>query len=226
MSTALIVEDHHDQAEMVARLLKLRDYESILAETGEKGLRLAREHGPDVVLLDLMLPDTDGFSVCRRIRQQSDVPVIMVTARTDSHDVVAGLEAGADDYVTKPLVAKELSARIRALLRRVEPLSGPTVQRYRVGDLDIRTDEGMVLRDGGQLSLTRTEFRLLAELARARGAVCTREELLEHVWGYGYFGDSRLVDVHVRRLRTKVERDPGNPRLVITARGLGYRLTP
>jgi DNA-binding response OmpR family regulator len=128
--------------------------------------------------------------------------------------------------VTKPFVAKELSARIRALMRRVEPLSGPTVQRYRVGDVDIRTDEGLVLRDGRQLSLTRTEFRLLTELARARGAVCTREELLERVWGYGYFGDSRLVDVHVRRLRTKVERDPANPQLVITARGLGYRLAP
>jgi DNA-binding response OmpR family regulator len=152
------------------------------------------------------------------------VPVIVVTARTDSHDVVAGLEAGADDYVTKPLVAKELSARIRALLRRTEPLSTPQAQRFAVGDLEIRVDEARVLRGGSPLPLTRTEFRLLVELARARGAVLTREELLERVWGYGYFGDSRLVDVHVRRLRTKVERDPGNPRLVVTARGLGYRM--
>jgi DNA-binding response OmpR family regulator len=221
----LLVEDDPRVRRALSLALVDEGYTVAEAGTGAEGL-LKVADSPDVVLLDLMLPDTDGFSVCRRIRQKSDVPVIMVTARTDSHDVVAGLEAGADDYVTKPLVAKELSARIRALLRRVEPLSGPTVQRYRVGDLDIRTDEGLVLRDGGQLSLTRTEFRLLAELARARGAVCTREELLEHVWGYGYFGDSRLVDVHVRRLRTKVERDPGNPRLVITARGLGYRLAP
>jgi DNA-binding response OmpR family regulator len=221
----LLVEDDPRVRRALSLALVDEGYTVAEAGTGAEGL-LKVADSPDVVLLDLMLPDTDGFSVCRRIRQKSDVSVIMVTARTDSHDVVAGLEAGADDYVTKPLVAKELSARIRALLRRVEPLSGPTVQRYRVGDLDIRTDEGMVLRDGGQLSLTRTEFRLLAELARARGAVCTREELLEHVWGYGYFGDSRLVDVHVRRLRTKVERDPGNPRLVITARGLGYRLAP
>jgi DNA-binding response OmpR family regulator len=221
----LLVEDDPRVRRALSLALVDEGYTVAEAGTGAEGL-LKVADSPDVVLLDLMLPDTDGFSVCRRIRQQSNVPVIMVTARTDSHDVVAGLEAGADDYVTKPLVAKELSARIRALLRRVGPLSGPTVQRYRVGDLDIRTDEGLVLRDGGQLSLTRTEFRLLAELARARGAVCTREELLEHVWGYGYFGDSRLVDVHVRRLRTKVERDPGNPRLVITARGLGYRLAP
>jgi DNA-binding response OmpR family regulator len=193
------------------------------AATGEEGLMRLAE-GPDVVLLDLMLPDIDGFTVCRRIRHDSDVPVIVVTARTDSHDVVAGLEAGADDYVTKPLVAKELSARIRALLRRVEPTTAPEARRFAVGDLEIRVDEGLVLRDGQPLSLTRTEFRLLTELATARGAVLSREELLERVWGYDYFGDSRLVNVHVRRLRTKVERDPANPRLVVTARGIGYRV--
>jgi DNA-binding response OmpR family regulator len=221
----LLVEDDPRVRRALSLALVDEGYTVAEAGTGAEGL-LKVEESPDVVLLDLMLPDTDGFTVCRSIRQKSEVPVIIVTARTDSHDVVAGLEAGADDYVTKPFVAKELSARIRALMRRVEPLSGPTVQRYRVGDVDIRTDEGLVLRDGRQLSLTRTEFRLLTELARARGAVCTREELLEHVWGYGYFGDSRLVDVHVRRLRTKVERDPANPQLVITARGLGYRLGP
>jgi DNA-binding response OmpR family regulator len=193
------------------------------AATGEEGLMRLTE-GPDVVLLDLMLPDIDGFTVCRRIRHDSDVPVIVVTARTDSHDVVAGLEAGADDYVTKPLVAKELSARIRALLRRVEPMIAPEAHRFAVGNLEIRVDEGLVLRDGQPLSLTRTEFRLLTELATARGAVLSREELLERVWGYDYFGDSRLVNVHVRRLRTKVERDPANPRLVVTARGIGYRV--
>ncbi len=219
----LLVEDDPRVRRALSLALGDEGYTVAEAATGAEGLRKV-DDSPDVVLLDLMLPDIDGFTVCRRIRQKSEVAVIMVTARTDSHDVVAGLEAGADDYVTKPLVAKELSARIRALMRRVEPLSGPSVQRFRVGDIELRTDEGLVLRGGRQLSLTRTEFRLLTELARASGAVCTREELLARVWGYGYFGDSRLVDVHVRRLRTKVERDPGNPQLVITARGLGYRL--
>ena len=199
-------------------------YEVAEAATGSDGLRAMQSDPPDVVLLDLMLPDTDGFAVCRGIRRDSAVPVIMVTARTDSHDVVAGLEAGADDYVTKPLVAKELSARIRALLRRAQSSSEPTASRLVVGDLAIEVDEGTVRRGGELLPLTRTEFRLLIELARHEGRVCSREHLLERVWGYGYFGDSRLVDVHIRRLRTKLERDPANPRHVVTVRGLGYRL--
>jgi len=221
--SVLLVED--DPRVRRALHLALRDegYVVVEAATGEDGLQ-GLSGAPDVVLLDLMLPDTDGFSVCRRIRRESDVPVIMVTARTDSHDVVAGLEAGADDYVTKPLVAKELSARIRALLRRVEPLSPHESRRVRVDGLEICIDEGLVSRAGRPLQLTKTEFRLLAELALAEGGVCSREQLLERVWEYGYFGDSRIVDVHIRRLRTKVERDPSNPRLVVTARGLGYRL--
>lgn len=207
--------------------LALRDEGYTVAEagTGEEGLEKLAER-PDVVILDLMLPGLDGFSVCRRIRSHSDVPVIIVSARSDSHDVVAGLEAGADDYVTKPLVAKELSARIRAMLRRVEPLGGQEPRRLRAGELEICVDEGVAFRDGVPLPLTRTEFKLLVELAHHRGAVCTREDLLQRVWGYGYFGDSRLVDVHIRRLRTKVERDPANPSLVVTVRGVGYRLVP
>jgi DNA-binding response OmpR family regulator len=219
----LLVEDDPRVRRVLHLALQDEGYAVVEAATGDDGLRALAGTAPDVVLLDLMLPDTDGFAVCRRIRRESDVPVIMVTARTDSHDVVAGLEAGADDYVTKPLVAKELSARIRALLRRTEPLNGGP-RCLRVGDLEVHVDEGFVVRDGVTLGLTRTEFRLLAELARAEGRVCSREQLLERVWGYGYFGDSRIVDVHIRRLRGKVERDPGNPRLVVTARGLGYRL--
>jgi DNA-binding response OmpR family regulator len=217
----LLVEDDPRVRRVLQLALSDEGYAVALAATGREGLAALEGADPDVVLLDLMLPDLDGFDVCRRIRHDSDVPVIMVTARTDSHDVVAGLEAGADDYVTKPLVAKELSARIRALLRRVEPARNP--RRVRAGDLEIRVDEGAVLRNGDRVPLTRTEFRLLAELAVAPG-VRSREELLERVWGYGYFGDGRLVDVHVRRLRTKVEPDPANPTLVVTARGLGYRL--
>jgi DNA-binding response OmpR family regulator len=219
----LLVEDDPRVRRVLHLALQDEGYIVVEAATGDDGLHALESTKPDVVLLDVMLPDTDGFAVCRRIRRESDVPVIMVTARTDSHDVVAGLEAGADDYVTKPLVAKELSARIRALLRRTEPLNGGH-RCLHAGDLEIHVDEGFVLRGGSTLPLTRTEFRLLVELARADGKVCSREHLLERVWGYGYFGDSRIVDVHIRRLRSKVERDPGNPRLVVTARGLGYRL--
>ena len=147
----------------------------------------------------------------------------MVTARADTHDVVAGLEAGADDYLTKPFAPKELSARIRALLRRVRT-SDPGMSRLVFGDLEIVPDEGVVRRAGEELHLTKTEFRLLVELGTNPGRVLSREVLLERVWGYGYFGDGRLVDVHVRRLRTKVERDPANPRHVVTVRGLGYKL--
>lgn len=207
---------------MVQLALTGEGFEVAEADTGEAGLRILAERSVDVVLLDLMLPGMDGFDVCRRIRQGSDVPVIMMTARADSHDVVAGLEAGADDYVTKPLVAKVLSARIRSVLRR----SSGAVSRERVvaGEVEIVPGEGLVLRDGSPIDLTRTEFRMLCELAAVPGRVVSREEMLERVWGYGYFGDGRLVDVHVRRLRTKIETDPHHPSVVVTVRGRGYRL--
>jgi DNA-binding response OmpR family regulator len=168
------------------------------AETGEEALDAFGRSPADVVLIDIMLPGIDGFEVCRSLRRTSDVPIVMVTARADTHDVVAGLEAGADDYLTKPFAPKELSARIRALLRRART-PDPGAPRIRFGDLEIIPEEGVVRRNG-------------------------REVLLERVWGYGYFGDGRLVDVHVRRLRTKIEADPANPRHVATVRGLGYKL--
>ena len=193
------------------------------ADNGEDALLSFGQQPADVVLIDIMLPGIDGFDVCRSIRRVSDVPIVMVTARADTHDVVAGLEAGADDYLTKPFAPKELSARIRALLRRSrsEPNTGIDLS---FGDLEIIPDEGVVTRAGEQVHLTKTEFRLLVELASAPGKVFSREVLLEKVWGYGYFGDGRLVDVHIRRLRTKIEADPADPKHVVTVRGLGYKL--
>jgi len=193
------------------------------AASGEEAVILFLRQPADVVLIDIMLPGIDGFELCRTIRRHSDVPIVMVTARSDTHDVVAGLEAGADDYLTKPFAPKELSARIRALLRRARP-AHPAHPKLVFGDLQIIPDEGKVLRDDTELDLTKTEFRLLCELAQNPGRVFSREQLLDDVWGYGYFGDGRLVDVHIRRLRTKVEKDPANPRHVVTVRGLGYRL--
>jgi DNA-binding response OmpR family regulator len=193
------------------------------ADSGESALMAFGRNNADVVLIDIMLPGIDGFELCRSLRRVSDVPIVMVTARNDTHDVVAGLEAGADDYLTKPFAPKELSARIRALLRRSRPVSASNA-RLTFGDLTIIPDEGKVLVDSNEVVLTKTEFKLLCELASTPGKVYSREALLDRVWGYDYFGDGRLVDVHIRRLRTKVEVDAANPRHVVTVRGLGYRL--
>ena len=193
------------------------------AASGEDALNAFTREAADVVLIDIMLPGIDGFDVCRAIRRASDVPIVMVTARADTHDVVAGLEAGADDYLTKPFAPKELSARIRALLRRARS-ADPSAPQMVFGDLEIIPEEGVVRLAGTDVHLTKTEFRLLVELATNPGRVLSREVLLERVWGYGYFGDGRLVDVHIRRLRTKIEPDPANPRYVVTIRGLGYKL--
>jgi DNA-binding response OmpR family regulator len=222
----LTVEDDDRIRQAVVLALQDEGWDVDEAATGEVALDRFRDHAADVVLIDIMLPGMDGFEVCRSIRRQSDVPIIMVTARNDTHDVVAGLEAGADDYLTKPFAPKELSARIRALLRRARNSEGGAMERVTVGDLEISPDEGTVTKGGEQLHLTKTEFKLLVELASQPGKVFSREVLLERVWGYDYFGDGRLVDVHVRRLRTKVEADPASPRYVVTARGLGYKLQP
>ncbi|MGH9028776.1 MAG: response regulator [Acidimicrobiales bacterium] len=221
-SRILLVED--DERIRASTRLALEDegYEVNEAATGEAALDMFSEQTPDVVLIDLMLPGIDGFECCRRLRRSSAVPVIMVTARTDTHDVVAGLEAGADDYVTKPFVTKELAARIRALLRRARSVGERS--SFTFDDVEVRSEEGTVLRDGVEVHCTRTEFRLLCELATNPGKVLSREQLLDRVWGYDYFGDGRLVDVHIRRLRTKIEQDPANPRHILTVRGMGYKL--
>ena len=219
----LTVED--DERIRASVKLALEDEGWIVDEapTGEDAIAVFQSTPADVVLIDIMLPGIDGFELCRTIRKLSDVPIVMVTARVDTHDVVAGLEAGADDYLTKPFAPKELSARIRALLRRVRP-SAPGHSKLVFGNLEIIPDEGKVTLGGKDVPLTKTEFRLLCELAHDPNGVFSREVLLDKVWGHGYFGDGRLVDVHIRRLRMKVEVDPAEPTHVVTVRGLGYRL--
>lgn len=195
------------------------------AESAEEAISLFSTKPADIVVVDLMLPRLDGFELCRRLRRSSDVPILILSARSDSHDVVAGLEAGADDYVVKPAVPKELAARVRALLRRSARPERAS-DRLTFGELEVRPEAGVVERAGERIPVTRTEFRLLCELAQNAGRVLSREVLLERVWGYDYFGDARIVDVHIRRLRTKVEPDPAEPRQIITVRGLGYKLEP
>jgi DNA-binding response OmpR family regulator len=219
----LVVEDDPSIRLGLEDTLRAKGYEVEAVTRGEDALDRVAAARFDLIILDIMLPGIDGFEVCRSIRRASDVPIVMVTARADTHDVVAGLEAGADDYLTKPFAPKELSARSRALLRRART-ADPAIAHLKFGDLEIITEEGVVLRDDSEVHLTKTEFRLLVELASSPGRVFSREVLLERVWGYGYFGDGRLVDVHIRRLRTKIEHDPANPRHVVTVRGLGYKL--
>jgi len=225
-SRILVVEDDERIRSSMRLALEGEGYDVDDAGSGEEALDRFAAEAPDVALIDLMLPGMDGFECCRALRRQSAVPIIIVTARTDTHDVVAGLEAGADDYVTKPFVAKELGARIRALLRRARHAEDePQVLAF--GDLELFPDQGLLRRpDGTELHCTRTEFRLLCELAANPNKVLSREQLLDRVWGYDYFGDGRLVDVHIRRLRTKIEPDPALPRHILTVRGMGYKLVP
>lgn len=227
MHSLLFIED--DTAIRTALRLALEDegYTVREAKDGADGLAKFSELNPDLVLLDLRLPDISGFEVCRQLRQHSIVPIIMVTAQTDTHDLVAGLEAGADDYVTKPVVAKELAARIRAALRRtqlVEPNSVGVSHIQRFGDVELDRQLHVVTKNGIELSLTKTEFNLLCEFADHPGMVMSRDQLLERVWGYEYLGDSRLVDAHIRRLRVKIEDQPMNPLIIQTVHGMGYKL--
>ena len=222
--TLLFIEDDDQIRLALSMALEDEGYKVREAADGRAGLAEFAEHEIDLVLLDLRLPDMSGFDVCRALRARSIVPIIIITAQTDTHDLVAGLEAGADDYVTKPVVPKELAARIRALLRRVQLQETATPRSTVFGDVELRREQGIVLKRGREVSLTKTEFRLLCEFADHAGAVLSRDPLLERVWGYEYLGDSRLVDAHVRRLRVKIEAQPDDPRLIVTVRGLGYRL--
>jgi DNA-binding response OmpR family regulator len=226
VQTLLFIEDDRDIRAALRLVLEDEGYRVLESPDGQSGLRSFASESVDLVLLDLRLPDMSGFDVCRELRSKSLVPIIMVTAQTDTHDLVAGLEAGADDYVTKPVVAKELAARIRAALRRTTLLStnSVTVDRFTVRDVEMRSDQGVVLKNGVELPLTKTEYRLLHIFMENANKVLSRDQLLELVWGYEYLGDSRLVDAHIRRLRLKIEDTPDEPKIIATVRGMGYRL--
>lgn len=217
----LVVEDDRSVREAVTLLLERAGLRVTASDDGHQALEQLGQHDFDIVLLDLMLPVVDGFQVCRSIRQNSQVPIVMLTARADTADVVAGLECGADDYVTKPFQGPELVARIRAALRRRD--ADPSVPRMQVRDLDIDASGFRLTQSGRPVELTATEFRLLVELARNAEQVISREALLQRVWGYDYLGDSRLVDMAVKRLRDKLGDDPREPRYIATVRGAGYR---
>jgi two-component system, OmpR family, response regulator MtrA len=219
----LIVEDDPSIREVTALGLRAAGFEVLTAADGAEAVDRWRSERPDLVLLDVMLPRLDGLEVCRQIRRESTVPIVMLTARGDTIDVVVGLETGADDYVTKPFEMPELVARLRAALRRRGRDTATEPQILVLGSLRIDVDGRTVSRDGREIALTRTEFDLLVELAQRPGQVLTREVLLDRIWGYDFLGDSRLVDVAMGRLRAKVETDPATPELLLTVRGAGYK---
>ena len=221
MTLVLVVDDDQDLAEMLGIVLTGAGIDVDLVSRGDEALEVFRNNPPDLVLLDVMLPGLDGIEVCRQIRAESMVPIIMLTAKGDTHDVVRGLEAGADDYMVKPFRhPSELIARIRTRLRRTNvDIAGLLT----IGDLAIDVQAHQVLRAGKQISLTRLEFDLLVALAKEPGRVFTRDALLSEVWGYRHSTDTRLVNVHVQRLRSKIEHDPERPEIVVTVRGVGYK---
>ncbi|CAN5507872.1 two-component system response regulator MtrA [soil metagenome] len=219
----LVVDDDQALAEMLGIVLRKENLNVAHCADGSRALMMFREFRPDLVLLDVMLPSINGVEVCRQLRAESGVPIVMLTAKTDSADVVAGLEAGADDYVVKPFKPQELMARVRARLRRVDRYRE---EQLRVGDVVIDVSGHSVTRDGEVVPLTPLEFDLLVALASRPSQVFDRESLLEQVWGYRHAGDTRLVNVHVQRLRSKIEKDPENPQIVVTVRGVGYKAGP
>ena len=216
----LVVDDDVALAEMIGIVLKSEGFEPLFCAHGDEALEAFRSGQPDLVLLDLMLPGKDGTEICRLIRAESGVPIVMLTAKSDTVDVVLGLESGADDYISKPFKPKELIARVRARLRRTDE---PTPEHLTIGDLTIDVTGHRVSRDGRNIPLTPLEFDLLVALARKPWQVFTREVLLERVWGYRHAADTRLVNVHVQRLRPKIEHDPEHPEIVLTVRGVGYK---
>ena len=222
LARIMVVEDEPDVRLLLRMLLEDEGYSVVEAADGEQAIARFGEAHIDLILLDVRLPKANGFEVCRIVRQTSDVPIVMLTAHDDSHDVVGGLEAGADDYVTKPFVERELLARLRVQLRRSHGLLRESGV-LRVGPLELRSAEALVLLDGESINLTRTEYRLLVHFMSNPNRVYSRDQLLEQVWEYDYAGDGRLVDAHVRRLRTKIEPDPASPRLLQTVRGMGYK---
>lgn len=221
-SRVLVVDDDAALAEMLQIVLQASGFETAWVPRGDEVVDVFRRFKPDLVLLDLMLPGRDGVDVCRDIRAMSDVPVVMLTAKSDTHDVVAGLEAGADDYVPKPFKTQELLARVKTRLRRsVREEDDPSV--LRIGDIVIDVEAHTVHQGDRPVALTPLEFDLLLALARKPRQAFTRELLLQEVWGYRHPGDTRLVNVHVQRLRSKIERDPERPEIIVTVRGIGYR---
>ena len=219
-SRVLVVDDDPALAEMLGIVLRGEGFEPSFCSDGLRALAVFRETRPDLVLLDLMLPGLGGIDVCRQIRAESGIPIVMLTAKSDTVDVVLGLEVGADDYVVKPFKPKELVARVRTRLRRD---TAPAPERLEIGDLSIDVAGHVVSRDGQPINLTPLEFDLLVALARKPWQVFTREVLLEQVWGYRHAADTRLVNVHVQRLRSKIEQDPERPEIVVTVRGVGYK---
>jgi len=223
----LVVEDDQNLLNVLAYNLRQEGYQVMTATDGSQALDVARTGKPDLVILDVMLPKLSGFEVCRILRKEATVPILMLTAKAEEIDKIVGLEIGADDYMTKPFSLRELLARVRAMLRRAEMAAqkppGKKVS-YKINDLEIDTGRRQVTLRGKALDLAPKEFDLLAFLAENRGLVFSRSKLLEEVWGYDYVGDTRTVDVHVRWLRQKIEADPGNPRQLITVRGAGYKL--
>jgi two-component system response regulator MtrA len=219
----LVVDDDTDLAEMLGIVLRSEGMEPVFCYNGNEAMPAFRRESPDLVLLDLMLPGLDGLTVCRALRSESSVPIVMLTARGDTLDIVEGLQAGADDYIVKPFKPKELVARILARLRRLEETANEVLA---IGDVIIDVGAHLVARGGVPIPVTPLEFDLLAALAARPGYAFSREQLLADVWGYQHAGDTRLVNVHVQRLRGKVERDPENPEVIVTVRGVGYRAGP
>lgn len=224
--SVLVVEDEPSLVESIRFALEIEGFQVLTAATGRAGVELARSASPSLVLLDVMLPESSGLDVCRQIRQGSDVPIVMLTARDTEADKVAGLELGADDYITKPFSMRELVARVRAQLRRSER-SGrreEVADTLRAGTVELDLDAHLVRLDGRPVELRPKEFELLEALMRRKGKLATRETLLDEVWGLSYFGDTKTLDVHIKRLRHKLEVDPSHPVLIVTMRGLGYKL--